>query len=215
MKTFLMIIASLTMSAKGFSQSEQGLAKVMKVQGLETYVLCEPVREYKVVFTINSAMKAGSFLTAGLVNEGVSAKMGQFIKKGLRTAEKKGFTIDAIVYTAGKQAVGVQFTDQATDETRTLARVRKINGLEVYVMNEPVNHYQLVTEKGTGMKAVSPLTAGIINNSIADDVTQYTRRLTKESAEQNQTIDAVIYAAGKRAVGVRFIDEVEARQVVN
>ena len=182
------------------AQNQKGLSRVNKVQGVEAYFMSEPLREYDVLFDVGTGLKATSVLTAGLVNEGVSDKASQFVKRALKEAEEKKTTIDAVVYTSGKKVVAVKFKDQATPENKGLGRVNKVNGLEVYVMADPVTDYEVVNDKGPSLKAKSLLTAGLVNNSIEEDIEQFAKKLVKD----NSRIDALVYTSGKTAVGVKF-----------
>lgn len=85
-------------------------------------------------------------------------------------------------------------------EDEALARVRKVNGVEAYILCEPVRPYEVVVDAGSGLKAESLLTGGLINKSIAGRVEQFVRNIMK----QNARIDAVVYTAGKRITGVKF-----------
>ncbi len=60
-----------------------------------------------------------------------------------------------------------------------LARVRRINGVEAYILCEPVRDYIVLVDAGTGVKAESALTGGFSNKSISDRVEQFIRKVTK------------------------------------
>src|SRR6266513_2949346 len=102
-------------------------------------------------------------------------------------------TLTALIFT---------LTTFAQNSDDMLARVRKRNGVEAYILCEPIRDYNVLVDAGTGVKAESALTGGIINKSIADRVEQFIRKVTKE----NGKIDAVVYSAGKRIIGISFKD---------
>jgi ribosomal protein L25 (general stress protein Ctc) len=123
----------------------------------------------------------------------------------MKEAKEKNQTFDAILYTGGKKVVAIKFKDQGTEKTKGMARVNKLEGLEVYVMNEPVQDYETVIDVNTGLKAKSYLTGGLVNNSIEEDIAQYVRRTIKESEEaKKEKPQAVVYTGGKRAIGIKL-----------
>lgn len=197
---FFVAIAAKNTSA----QETKGVARVNKVNGIEAYIMCEPLREYEVLFDVGTGLKATSIVTGGLVNEGVSDKAEQFVKKAVKEADSKNLQIDAIVYTNGKKVVAVKFKSAGTAETKGLGRVAKINGSEIYVMSEPLREYVVVNDKSGGFKMKSAMTGGVVNNSIEEDVEQFVKRIQKDAAGDHKEIDAVIYNSGKSAVGVKF-----------
>ncbi|GAB3901986.1 hypothetical protein GCM10028803_27690 [Larkinella knui] len=181
----------------------QSNARVDKIQGIETYVMCEPLRPYETVFEISSGAKAASLFTGGVVNEGVSEKAAQFVRRASKDGKKDHKEFDAVVISGSKTAIAVKFKGEAGAD-KGLAKVRKIDGLAVYVMNEPVADYQTVVDASGGIKAKSYFTGGIVNNSIEEDVEQFVRRVKKEADEAKKPIDAIVYSSGKRAIGVKF-----------
>ena len=105
---------------------------------------------------------------------------------------------------ANVQAPSTQLTQVRRLESQSqgeyLARVKKINGIEVYIMSEPLSDYETVVDVNTGLKAESLLTAGLINKSISGRVEQFVNRVKKGNAN----VDAVVYSSGRRIVGIRF-----------
>jgi ribosomal protein L25 (general stress protein Ctc) len=204
-KTFVIALFLLCLVKVGFSQSEKGLARVSKLQGYEVYALCEPLREYEVVFDVTTGAKASSMLTGGMVNEGISDKLSQFVNRAIKEAKEKKQTFDAIVYTGGKKVVAVKFKQEGSEKTKGIARVNKLEGLEVYVMNEPLQDYETIIDVNTGLKAKSYMTGGLVNNSIEEDMAQYVRRTIREAEEaKKDKPEAVVYTGGKRAIGVKL-----------
>ncbi|GAB3338488.1 hypothetical protein GCM10027299_50630 [Larkinella ripae] len=178
-------------------------ARVEKIQGVQTYVMCEPLQAYETVFEVTSGAKAASLLTGGVVNEGVSAKVSQFVRRATKDAKANDKAFDAVVISGSKTAIAIKFKG-AGGSDKALARVRKIDGLAVYVMNEPVKDYETVVDASGGVKAKSYFTGGIVNNSVEEDIEQFVRRVKKEAQEAKKPIDAVVYSSGKRAIGVKF-----------
>jgi len=204
-KSVSVFLFFVCLQAVGWAQSDtKSLARVSKMQGVEVYAMCEPVREYEVLFDMNTGAKAASVFTGGVVNEGISDKLGQFVKRVMKEAEKKNQQVDAIVYSNGKNVVAVKFKAVSTTENKGMAKVAKLNGYEVYVMNEPLRDYETAVDVSTGVKAKSYITGGLVNNSVEEDMGQYVKRADKEAKETNKTIDAVVYSGGKRAIGIKF-----------
>lgn len=199
----LLFLVSLTQAA--FSQNnKKALARVNKMQGIEVYAMCEPVREYEIMFDVLTGAKATSLLTGGLINEGVSEKLSQFVSRAKKEADKRGQTVDAIIYTDGKKVIAVKFKGKATEQNKGIAHVAKLEGREVYVMNEPLQDYQTTVDVTTGVKAKSYISGGLVNNSIEEDVAQYVRKAVKEAEISSKKIDAIVYSGGKRAIGITF-----------
>ncbi|MDT8415041.1 MAG: hypothetical protein RQ735_06650 [Flavobacteriaceae bacterium] len=182
------------------SNGQENYAQVQKVNGIEVYILAKPLRAYEVVMDKNNSVQWSSFVTGGLINESIATKVTKFVKGTKEKAEKEGIDFDAIVYTDGKDIIAVKFTEAITPENNRMAVVQKIDGMAVYVMNEPVADYKVVTDKGPGMKWKSFLTGGIVNNSIEQDMEKYCKRL-KDLFDAGE-IQAVIYTSGKTASGI-------------
>ncbi len=73
-----------------------------------------------------------------------------------------------------------------------------MGGFPVFVMNEPLSNYTVVSSKGGGIKWKSLLTAGIVNNSIEDDVQAMVKKMQSRAAE------AMIFDGGKDASAIMF-----------
>ncbi|MEM9984998.1 MAG: hypothetical protein AAF804_07860, partial [Bacteroidota bacterium] len=173
----VLLLLSIIGAVTCLGQADEGLARVYKINGKEAYILSEPLRSYEVVFDVGTGLKAASILTAGLVNEGVSAKAAQFVRKIQEEAEAQGIEYDAVIYASGKSAAAITFTDDNKDQAG-LARVKEIDGVEIYIQSEPLKEYEILTTSRGGIKAKSYLTAGLVNNSIEQDVAQFVRKLT-------------------------------------
>ncbi len=203
-KVVVVSLAILFALQTGFAQSDNGTARIQKIQGIEVYAMCEPLRAYEVQFDVETGAKAASLMTGGVVNEGVSEKLTQFVARATKESKKQNKPFDAIVYNGGKKVVAVKFKDDASEATKGLGKVRKMEGVEVYVMSEPVRDYTTAVDVSTGVKAKSYLTGGLVNNSIEEDMAQYVRRAINDAKEQNKAIEAVVYSGGKRSIGVTF-----------
>ncbi len=196
----LMLLGSGSMLA----QQEKSMARVSRVNGIPVYVFAEPLNEYKVIASKGTGGKAGSLLTGGVVNEGISAKVSQYVKRLNKEAKRKKFEYDAILYTNGKQASAIKFDESYDASKKDLARAKSVNGILVFAMSEPLAEYEVVLEKSGGAKVGSYLSGGLANKGIEGDLTQFVRRLKKAAEEEGKTIDAIIYNAGKRAIGISF-----------
>ncbi len=186
------------------AQVEKNMARVSRVNGVPVYIYCEPTIDYKVLASKGTGGKAGSLLTGGVVNEGISAKVSQYVKRLNKEAKKKKFEYDAVLYTNGKQAAAIKFNDGFDSSQKDLARAKSVNGVLVFAMCEPLKDYEIVIEKSGGAKVGSYLTGGLANKGVEGDLTQFVKRLKKSAEDEGKTIDAIIYNAGKRAIGIRF-----------
>lgn len=195
MRTLYLAIFTTLIAMTTFAQdSNQQLARVRKINGVEAYILCEPVRDYQTLVDAGTGLKAESLLTGGIVNKSIADRVEQFIRK----ITKENARVDAVIYSAGRRIVGVQFTDKATPDTKQVGRVSKVGGYSVFVMNEPLDNYSVVNSKSGGIKWKSLLTAGIVNNSIEDDVEQMVKKL------QSRAADAILFDGGKGASAIMF-----------
>jgi hypothetical protein len=196
MRALYSILLAFLFTTITFAQKSDNdmIARVRKVNGVEAYILCEPLRDYTVLVDAGTGIKAESAFTGGLINKSISDRVEQFIKR----ATKENGKIDAVVYSAGKRIIGIAFKDNGTAKTKGLARVGKVGGYPVFVMNEPVSDYTVVNSKGGGIKWKSLLTAGIVNNSIEDDVEAMVKKM------QSRAADAVLFDGGKSASGIMF-----------
>ncbi|MBU1823051.1 MAG: hypothetical protein KKG00_16305 [Bacteroidetes bacterium] len=163
----------------------------------------EPLNSYDVIFDVGTGLKATSLLTGGLVNEGVSEKASQFVRKAIKEAKEDKHEFDAIIYTSGKKIVAVKFKNP-DPKFKGLARVQKVEGVEVYILSEPMKDYAVLNSKKGGVKLKSYLTGGLVNNSIEEDVAQFVSKLVKDSEKENEKIDGIVYGAGKSAAGIKF-----------
>jgi len=176
------------------AQKDTDIAKVKKVNGIEAYILCEPIRPYEVLVDAGTGVKAESLLTGGLINKSISGKVEQFVRK----IQKENAKIDAIIYSTGKRIVGVRFIDSSGGQNDGLAKVSKIMGYKVFVMNEPLVDYEVLNNKGGGIKWKSLVTAGLVNNSIEEDVQAMVKKL------QNRAADAMMFEGGKEGMTIMF-----------
>ena len=188
---FLFAFTCLFASAQ---QKDANIARVKRVNGVEAYILCEPLRPYEVVVDAGTGLKAESLLTGGLVNKSISGRVEQFV----RNIMKQNAKVDAVVYSAGKRIVGVIFTDNENSKNAGLARVSKIMGYPVFVMNEPLVDYAVLNNKTGGIKWKSLVTAGVVNNSIEEDVQEMVKKL------QNRAADAMLFEGGKDGMTIMF-----------
>src|SRR5919107_1884389 len=138
MKQFYTTLTALILFTSTFAQkADDMLARVRKINGVEAYILCEPLRDYNVLVDVGTGLKAESLLTGGLVNKSISDRVEQFVRK----VTKENGKVDAVIYSTGKRIIGVSFKDNATAKNKGLARVSKVGGDPVFVMNEPVSDY--------------------------------------------------------------------------
>ncbi|AOW21689.1 hypothetical protein LPB138_13805 [Urechidicola croceus] len=181
----------------------QKKAKVHSINGVEVYILAEPVREYETVNTAKNGVKILSGFTGGLINESISTKVSKFIKRLLEDAHESGVEFDAIMYTSGKTMTAIKFTDVSTPETKGIATIHRVDGVPFYVMSEPLNtDYRVADKLGKGIKWKSLVTGGLLNNSIEEDLLKFAKQV--DGKYKRGKIDAVVYSNGKKAIAIKF-----------
>jgi hypothetical protein len=193
------VILGIITSMKG--QAIDGLARVSRVQGKEVYILNQPIRSFETVAEVKSSLKLTSILTRGLVNETITDKANEFVRRAIRKANKKTTQpFDAIVYIGGKKVRAVRFIDEPTSTNQGIAKVGKYFGLEAYILAEPLRTYSASNSTWGGVKGIPLLTYGFVNNSIERDVMTFAKKLSKE----NKNSQALIYSAGRTAISATF-----------
>ena len=199
-KTIVLLLMVLSFS----TYAQKNLAKVYKINGIDVYILNEPLRSYEVVYDKGTGLNFGSYLTGGLFNKSVSGKVTKFVKGVLKKAKKENKQIDAIIYSGGKNVVAVKYTDEPTKDTDGIARVQRVNGIPMYAMCEPLKDFRTVATKGGGIKWKSAVTGGVLNNSIEEDLAKFAKKFKKYYNKGK--IDALLYTGGKSCDGIKFKD---------
>jgi len=198
------IAAILMLSSFTFfddKDSKTGLAKVNKMSGVEVYFMSEPLRKYEVVVQSDAILgnaSVKSLSSGGLSTPTIADKANRLVKNTVNTADKDGKKIDAIIYSSGKSVVGVKFTEAPNANTEGIGKVKKVNGLDVYVFAEPLVPYEELSEGKAKAHGGAFMTGGIVNSSIEDDITKLVDN-TKDDATT-----AVIYTSGKTGMGVKY-----------
>jgi hypothetical protein len=182
-----------------FAQNERGMARVQRLDGVEVYILSEPVRAYETVTSVTTGVKAESILTGGLINESISDKVLQFIRR----ARKQGASFDAVLYSGGKSIVTIKFTEVSNSSSKGIGRVRKLDNTDVFVLSEPIKDYETIISSGTSIGSIkwkSLLTAGIVNNSIEEDLSG----MIKDMRSKGVNMDGMIYTGGKSGMSFKY-----------
>lgn len=198
MKKCLLVIV-MFVSVSVYSQI---YSRVEKINGIEAYILAEPVREYEVLQSGGKGIQWGSFVTGGLINESIATKLSKYVQKLIKEYKDQNIEFDAIIYTSGKQVSAIKFTDKKTPENDRLATVQKIQNIPFFVISEPIEKYTYVDEIGGGLKWKSALTGGLVNNSIEEDLLKFAKKIDKDV--EKGKVDAVIYNRGKKASAIKF-----------
>ena len=196
--TYLIVFVLIT----NLSFSQKNIAKVAKVNGIEVYMLNEPLREYEVAFNKQKGLQWSSFLTGGLINASISTKISRYIARLLKESQSTGETFDAILYTNGKNVTAIRFTNPNDKDKAGLATVQKIDNIPMFAMCEPLIAYEEVKKKGGGIKWKSMVTVGLWNNSIEQDLAKFARKFKRY--HKKGKIDAIVYRRKKKAYGIKF-----------
>ncbi|QHI35928.1 hypothetical protein IMCC3317_12760 [Kordia antarctica] len=192
----------ITLFYIGICFSQNDIAKVAKVNGIEVYILNEPLRKYEVAFNKKKGIQWSSFLTGGFINASISTKITRYIDRLQKESKETGEKFDAIVYTNGKNVTAIRFIDPNDSENKGLATVQKIEGIPVFAMCEPILAYDETKKKGGGIKWKSMVTVGLWNNSIEQDLIKFAKRFKRHYKKKK--IDAIIYRRQKKAYGIKF-----------
>ena len=195
-----MAILTLGVATVGLSQDSNTLATVDVIDGKEVYLLSEPLRSYEVVSTVRTGPKVSSLFTRGLISEDINDKAAQFTRKSIRKMKKKGIEFDAVRYSSGKRIQAIRFKEEATEDTKRLAKVQDNSGVYAFIMAEPVNSYKVDGNVKFVVRAVPLLTYGIINNSIERDVAT----LAKKANKKLENPQYITYTTGDRATIISF-----------
>lgn len=197
MKRIVLLVLAFGWLTDGIAQKEDAdlLGRVRKINGVEAYIMCEPLRAYETVVDVNTGAKAESLLTGGLVNKSIAGRAEQFIKR----IKKENENIDAVVYSSGKRIIGIKFTDAGSEKTKGIGKVSKISGLPTFVMCEPIRGYETLKSEGGGVKWKSLVTAGIANNSIEEDVQKIVKKL-----DGVKGVEACYFDGTKEGEAIRF-----------
>ena len=196
----LLIVAILLFTAINITAQDQRLAKVKKLKGIELYILSEPLRTYEVV--ADKHQRKGIYQKDANGKMPISSKVEMFVKKTLKDAKKNKYDFDAILYTNGKRAFAIRFTDQPTKETKGIGKVRLMNGMPVFIMAEPITDYSIITEKRQRGNFAAHMSMGIHKRPIEKDVDRFTDRL--KSKLKDGEVDALYYSYGKVSNGIKF-----------
>ncbi len=100
--------------------------------------------------------------------------------------------------------------EKGTESKIGLAKVSKMDGVEVYFMSEPLRKYSVVVESGglLGNASVKSLaTGGMMTPTASDKANQLVKNAVKNATKDGKQIDAVIYSNAKSAVGVKFTED--------
>ena len=89
----------------------KGIGRVQKIDGVEVYAFAEPLKAYKTVNKKGGGLKLKSMVTGGLVNNSIEEDLKQFLSRIADDCKDDKVQLDAIIYTSGKSAIGIQFTE--------------------------------------------------------------------------------------------------------
>ncbi|MEM9982436.1 MAG: hypothetical protein AAF734_08065, partial [Bacteroidota bacterium] len=95
---------------------------------------------------------------------------------------------------------------QAQSPTTGLAKVQKVNGVEVYFLNKPTRTYEVVLNRKSGLKAGSIFSQGLVNESISDRVARLVKRAKRKAERKEKDWDAILYEGGKQVQIIRFTE---------
>ena len=204
MKKLILLSLSLLAITIAYSQGKQ--AQVDNVQGLDVFILNQPVAKYKVVVRMKTFSMAnlnvGTIATQGADRESASEKVNKYVNQILRQAEKDSIEVDAMIYSGGKSAIGIVYTE---DENQGVATVRQMYGLDIYAFCQPLTAYDYVqTKRAMSGYMGSSATYGVLDSSIEENVEKLAKRLKRKKKKHGTT--GVLYNSGKKGGGIKYME---------
>ena len=121
MKNLAVIVFLIFPVFMSYGQSEdQGKAIVKRRQGIEVYILSEPVRPYEITGTVSS--DDASSILSEIAEENncrnVVEQIDVLINNALRKQKKGKFEFDAIITENGSKGTCIKFTDTPETELK-------------------------------------------------------------------------------------------------
>ncbi|MBS1633617.1 MAG: hypothetical protein JST10_13700 [Bacteroidetes bacterium] len=133
---FTLLILMTLMSSLAFAQKNYSLARANKINGKLIFYENEPVEPYDVSFTFQNDIGKENDLT----QEKIMQK--SMVNAGNESANQ-GRSFDAIIVQhTTKRDIAVIFKDKSRDNS--IARVKKHDGILVFIQCEPINNYEVV-----------------------------------------------------------------------
>ncbi len=172
----------------------KGFARVRKVEGIEIYMLCDPVRENEFLYTSTIKDNPMGFLKSLNSSAGLDEGLNDLIEK-VKKDHPNSNPIEAIITQDCRTASVVTFTGK---EHFGYARVSQVQAMDVYVMNKPTVAVDTLFQVQAGStSSVGSINAYNMLSSMVDNA--------KEQAQSsNQQVDAVITSDGKNGFAVRY-----------
>jgi hypothetical protein len=75
------------------------------------------------------------------------------------------------------QMSAIKFTGKKTSKNDRVSIVQSINGIPFFVMSKPMKKHDFVKTIDGGIKWKFALTAGIVNNSIEEDLMKFAKKM--------------------------------------
>jgi hypothetical protein len=95
------------------------------------------------------------------------------------------------------------------DSKKGLARVNKLEGVELYFMSEPTRKYVKVNESDglLGNVSVKALgSGGLSTPTIEEKAQRLVKNTVTMASKDGKQVDAVIYSGGKYLIGIKFVE---------
>ena len=107
----------------------------------------------------------------------------------------------------------LSFVVYGQEDKTGLGRAKKLNGIEVYFMSEPLREYKVIFEVGglldvkSNAQVKSVATGGIATETISEKANKLATRIIEKATTDGHEVDALIYNSAKTAIAVKFTDE--------
>ncbi len=196
------LILAMFLGFVAFGQDK--LARVENMSDLDVFVMNQPVAQYKIVVRMKPISLANlnlkTIVTGGIIRETASDKMNQYVNQVLRQADKEDVHVDAVIYSGGKGAVGIEYISEAD---QGIAKVKAIQGIDVYAFCTPLEKFDVVySKRATSGFWVANATYGIIDSSIDRDIIKLVKRIKRK--DRKFATSATMYNAGKKGEGITY-----------
>jgi uncharacterized protein (DUF608 family) len=134
MKKIVIYITVLLLTIALFSftntNEDKDLCKVNKYSGKYVFWMCEPVAEYEEVFTVKATVSACSKQTS---------QSESVVKEAIVQSSLSKIEFDAVIVGTTERDVAIKFKNTTGD--KSIGKVKKINGVHVFIDCIPVNKY--------------------------------------------------------------------------
>ena len=185
-------IASSGMPETSWDGAPEGMGQALSEQGLEFYVMAEPVKAYEVVFEVEAKLGMADMVDKKRGYQNMIEALADEVNKTSRKKKYIDQKIDAVLLHDGSEAKVIRFVETGAP---LIAKVHLHEGAEMYLTSKPLREYEVVhTYENTG----------VMYGKI--DIEARTHRSIKRVKKENPDLefDAVVSPNGMTYEFVKF-----------